>query len=138
MAIRNDMFPKIQRRLLRIDIQCFPQRLPVKNINPHGCQITSGILGFFLKIRNPFVLVGNHDAEPLCLLHRHGHDGYRHLRVVFLMEIQHHLIIHLINMIPRKDQHIIRVKAVNVIHILINGIRGSGIPFAVGTFLIRG
>ena len=52
------------------------------------------------------------------------------------MEIQHDLIIHLINVISGKDQHIFRMKGLHILQILVNCIGSAGIPLAVHVFLI--
>ena len=53
------------------------------------------------------------------------------------MEVQHNLIIHLINMISGKDQNIFRIITFHIAQILINGIGCTGIPFTVIASLIR-
>ena len=52
------------------------------------------------------------------------------------MEVQHDFIVHFVNMISGKDQHILRIVALHILQILIDRIRCTGIPFAVGTLFI--
>ena len=56
---------------------------------------------------------------------------------MLLVEIEHHFIIHLIDMISRQNQHIVRVKTLHVVNILIDRIGCACIPFAVLALLIR-
>ena len=53
------------------------------------------------------------------------------------MEIKHHFIVHLIDMITRQDQHIFRIVTLHVVQVLVDRIRRPCIPFAVDTLLIR-
>ena len=136
MAIRNQMFSEIQSRLLGICQKRFLKRLPVKYVNTHRRQIAAGIRRFLLEIRNSAAFVGNHDAEALCFLHGNRHYCDSHLSAVLLVEVKHHLIIHLINMIAGKNQHILRVVRLHIGNILIYRIRRAGVPLAIGAFLI--
>ena len=83
---------------------------------------------FLLEIRDPLVLVGDHDAEALCLFHRNRHDRDRHIRIVLLVEVEHGLIVHLVDVIARENQHIVRVVGLHVGEILVNGVRRAGVP----------
>ncbi len=137
MAVRNYMLTEIQSRLFSICKQSLLQCFPIKYVNAHRSKITSGIRRLLLEIDNFAVLVRNHDAETFRLFHRHRHNGNRYFRSVLFMEIQHHFIIHLINMVARQNQNVFRIKAFHIIHILIDCIGSPRIPFAVRALLIR-
>ena len=79
--------------------QCIFQCLPVKNVNAHGCQIAPGLCRLFLKILDPAVLIRNDDTKPTGLLHGNRHHRNGNLRPVGLVEVQHHLIVHLVDMV---------------------------------------
>ena len=136
MTIRNDMFSEIQCRLICHGNQALLQSLPVENINTHGCQIASGVLRLFLKFLNLTVFIGNNNAKPACLFHGNRHNCNRHFRSVCLMEVQHHLVVHLIDVVSGQNQNIFRIVILHICQILINGIRRAGIPFRVSDFLI--
>ena len=82
------------------------------------------------------ILICDHDTETACLLHGNRHYRNGNFRVVGLMEVQHDFVVHFINMISGKDQHILRIVALHILQILIDRIRSTGIPFAVGTLFI--
>ena len=86
------------------------------------------MLRLLLELSDLLILIRNHDSETACLLNRNRHNGDRNLRIVCLVEIEHHLIIHLIDVVSRKNQHIVRIKAVHVFQILIDRICSTGIP----------
>ena len=57
------------------------------------------MLRLLFKLFDPAVTVRDNDAEPACFLHWNRHGGDRHIRLVRFMEIEHHFIIHLIDMV---------------------------------------
>ena len=130
------MFSKIQSRLIRHGQQRLLQRLPVENINTHAGQIAPGMFGLLLKVSNPAVLIRNHNAEAAGFLHGNGHYSDGHLRVIGLVEVQHDLVIHLVNMIPGQNQYVLRVETLHIVQILVYGIGRTGIPFTVGALFV--
>ena len=131
------MLSEVTSRFVLFLNQRVPQDRPTKYVNPHRGKITSRIRRFFLKFCNLILFICNYDSEPAGLLHRnrHGSDGY--IRLILLVKIQHLLIIHLVNMIAGKNQNIIRIITLHKLHVLINRVRRSRIPFAIRTFLVR-
>ena len=130
------MFSKVASLLIFQRDQGFLQGRPAENINTHGRKITSWMLRFFFKLRNPSCFIGNHNTETACFLHRHRHRSDRYIRLVCLMVIQHHFIVHLINVVSGKNQHIVRIIAFHISHILENRVCCSRIPLAAFTFFI--
>ena len=135
-AVRNDMLPEVTVRLAGKPDQRFLQNRPAENINSHGCQVTAGPLRLFFKSADPSLSVRHQDPEASRLLHRHRHRRDRHIRLVGLMGGKHHFIIHLINMVSGKNQHVIRMVAFHIVQILVNGIGSPCIPFTVHTLFI--
>src|SRR5699024_12420360 len=99
LAVRNYMFSKVAGRFVRHFDERFFQYRPTEDINPHGCQIALWLFWFFLEIVDASLLIRDHDSESAGLLdwNRHCSDG--HVRIVLLVEIQHHFIIHYVNMV---------------------------------------
>ena len=52
------------------------------------------------------------------------------------MVLQHHLVIHLIDMVAGQNQHIVRIKAFHISQILVNRVRGACVPFRLPHLLI--
>ena len=124
-------------RLVLQRYQGFLERRPAEDIDPHGRQVALGLGRFLLEFRDLSVLVCDHDPEPAGLLngHRHGRDG--HVRLMFLVIIQHHFIIHLIDMVAGEDQHVIRMEGLHIVQILVNGVGRACVPLTVAALLIR-
>ena len=136
-AVGQDVLAEITVGLI---LQCnkgFPQDRPAEDIDSHGGKITAGIRRLLLELRDPPGLVCHHDAETAGLLNGNRHARYGDIGFIRLMKIQHNLIIHLIDMISGKDQHIIRMILFHIIDILEDCVRCARIPFTVRTLLIR-
>ena len=131
------MLAEIQIGLFLIGHQRLPERLPVEYINTHGSQIAAGMRGLLLKVHDSSVLVSDHDPETARLFLRDRHDSDSYFCIVFLMEIQHRFVIHLIDMITGQNKHIIGVVALHICEILIDCVRGSRVPVRVRDLLIR-
>ena len=99
MAIRNDMLAEVASRLIGEFQKRILQYRPTENIDTHGCKITPWMFRFLLKFRDSVIIICNNDSETACLLKRNRHCRDRHIRMVLFMEIQHHLIVHLINVV---------------------------------------
>ena len=110
--------------------QRITQSVPCKYVNPHGSKIALRAFRLFLKFVNLIAVLGIHNAEAVCFLHRHLHNGNRCRCIVRLMEGKHLGIIHFINVVTGKNQHIFRIIAVDKVNILINGVCRPVEPFA--------
>ena len=136
MAVWDDMFSKITARYGFQVQESIPEYRPAENIDSHGCQITLGNKRLLLKFQDPAPFLRYHDSKTAGLLHRHRHGGYCDIRLICLVEIQHKLIIHLINMVSGEDQYKFWMIVLYIFQILINGIGSSRIPFAVPDLFI--
>ena len=131
MTVRYDMLSEIAVRLI---FQCekrFSEHRPAENVNSHRCKVAARILRLLFKLLDLPAVIRNHDSETARLFHRNRHRRDGNIRFVRLVVIQHHFIIHLVDMVARQNQHIIRIIRLHIIHILIDRIRRSRIPLAV-------
>ena len=90
-----------------------------------------------LKFLDFTLPVRDYDSKPGGILLRNRHDGNRHIRVVRFMVVEHHLVVHLIDMVTGQDQHIVRMVLLHVSQILVNRIRSPCIPLRLPRLLIR-
>ena len=123
------------RHVLHAD-QCFSQYFPRKNIDSHGCQITSRLLRLLFKFIDLSVLICDDYTKSARLFPRNRHAGNRHCCVILFVIIQHHFIIHLINMVTWQNQDIFWIICINIVNVLVNGIGCAGIPVTSGASLI--
>ena len=98
-TIRKNMFSKITVALIFQRDQCLFEYRPAKYVNSHGSKITAWFLRFLFKFCHTPCSISYHDAETAGFLHRNRHTGNRDICLVCLMIIQHHFIIHFINMV---------------------------------------
>ena len=101
IAFRNDILSEIMAglRILHISDQDSAKELPVKNIDAHGGQIALRMLRLLLKFLNFALSVCDYDSKPGGVLLRNRHDGNCHIRVMRFMIVEHHLIIHLVDVV---------------------------------------
>ena len=105
-------------RIIHICDQHFSQLLPVKDIDTHGSQIALRMLRLFLEFHDTVCFIRVHNTEAACFLHRYRQYGDRCIGIACLVVGKHLGIIHLVNMISRQNQNILRIVAVDEIDIL--------------------
>ena len=130
------MFPKITIGLIFQLDQRFSEHRPAENVDAHGSQVAARLLRLLFELFDPAFAVCHNDSESARFLDRHRHRGDRDIRFVCLVKIEHDLVIHLINMIPRKNQHIIRIICLHVVQVLVNCICRPCVPLAVRALLV--
>ena len=89
------------------------------------------VIRLLLELRDDPLFIRHHYAEAarLFLWHRHDRNGYG--CILLFVVIQHHLVVHLVDMVAGQDQYIVRIKALHVFDILIDGIGCAGVPVSV-------
>ena len=113
------------------------QHRPGENVNAHGGEIALRLLRLFGKARDAHVLIDGHDAEAAGLLPRHGLDRNGEIRAHELVEVEHQVIVHLVEMVAGEDDDILGVVAVEKVDVVVNRVGGAFIPFAAGLRGIR-
>ena len=91
--------------------------------------------GLLAKFGNPAVIVYGNDAKARSFFPWHRHDRNGEVGIVLLMTRQHLSVIHAIELVAGKNQHILTVILFNVVDILGYGVSGALIPC---TALLRG
>ena len=116
--------------VFRVRHQILAQLLPRKDVHAHAGLVALGMGGLFLKFGNAVVLVGVHDAEAAGFVPRNLADGNGAVGVVLDVELQHLVIVHLVNVVAAEDQYVIRVELLDELDVLVDGVGRAGIPFA--------
>ncbi|MNZ75696.1 hypothetical protein D3C78_941790 [compost metagenome] len=86
---------------------------------------------------NAILVIDMHDAEAACFLPLNLNSCNRDISAHTLMVLQHKSIIHFINVIAGYDQHIFRIIALDIGHVLVNGISRSFVPYAALLLHVR-
>ena len=113
------------------------QHRPGENVNAHGGKIALRLLRLFGKARDAHVLIDGHDAEAAGLLPRHGLDRNGEIRAHELVEVEHQVVVHLVEMVAGEDDDVLRVVPVEKIDVVVNGVGGALVPFAAGLRGVR-
>ena len=83
--------------------------------------------GLFFEIDDLVVLVSDHDTETRCFLHGYGHNCNGSCRALCLVEVEHLVIVHLVDVVARKNQKVLRIVGVDEINVLGNSISCSAV-----------
>ena len=103
-----------------------------------GCPgIAGGSLRLLEEPGDALGLVHRDDAEALAVLDRHFDRGQRDLRPHVLMEAEHLLVIHLVDVVAREHDDVARVLADDRIQVLVDGVGGALIPVLADALLRR-
>ena len=89
---------------------------------------TWGIGGFFDKGGDRALPVGRHYAEPAGLRARDHQATDRHIRARIDVLLQHQLIVHLVDVIARKDHHVLGHVGLDDVDVLEHRIGGALVP----------
>ena len=137
---RNDVLAEVVGAvLLRLILnQLLAQAFPGEDIDPHRSQGAFGMLRFLLKFYNPVVFIDIHDAKTRRLLKRDVEHRDGAVGAGLLVAFQHLGVVHPVDMVPGKDRHILWVVAVDEADVLIDSVRGSGIPVGAAALLVGG
>ena len=136
---RDDVLSEVLRgfRVLLVRLEVFGEDAAVEYVDAHRRFGALRLLRLLLELDYPAVLVGVHDAESRRLLERDVYHRDCRRRAHLLVVLEHSRIIHLIDMVARENQHIIRVVAVDEVHVLVNGVRRALVPVRRLRALIR-
>ena len=118
-------------------LQVFAQLAPREYVNAHRCFVALRLFGLFIKLIDRTVLTCIQDSEARSLFPRHLNLSDGAVCLFLLMVCDHFGIIHFINMITRKDHHIVRVIPFNKGNILINRVCRTLVPIGLAPALIR-
>ena len=115
--------------LRRIVLQIPAKELAVEDIDTHGSQVALWLRWLLLELDDAAIHgIGIHDAEARCLIPRNLKYANGSISLVGTMYIQHLGVIHGVDMVAGKNQHIVRIHHINEIQILIDGIRCTLVP----------
>jgi len=111
--------------------ESFPQNAPVKYINTHGGVGGLGNLGLLLEFVDGIVGVGVEDAEAGGFLQRDIPHGDGAGGIVLFVVGNHCGVVHLVDMVTGEDHHILRIKTLDKVNVLIDGVGGALVPAAL-------
>ena len=114
-------------RILHISKKHLAKKLPVKDINTHGCKVTLWFLRFFFKFYDTACLICIHNAKTAGFFHWYFNDCNRCISMICFVVLKHFIVIHFVNMISGKNQEILRRIRIDKVDILGDRIGSSSV-----------
>ena len=112
------------------------QDVPVEDVNAHGSQVAFRFGRFFLELGDAHVFVGYHDAEAAGFIPGDADRADSGLGVMFLVEIEHLVVVHGIDVVAGQDEDVIVADHFHEVQVLIDGIGRAAIPVGAAVALI--
>ena len=123
------------RRIVGILDQLLEQEGRAEDVDAHRCQrVVRAIrhgrrLGrLFDEIDDPFGIIHVHDPEALRFIQRHLNAANGQVGFPFGVVGQHQAVVHLVDMITRQHDDVLRIALPEDVQILINRVGRSGVP----------
>ncbi len=60
---------------------------------------------------------------------RHLDAAHRHVGLTFVVQLQHRLVVHLVDVVAAENDDVVRAVALDDVDVLVHGIGGAGVPF---------
>ena len=145
-AMRDQVLAEVVRglRIVVVADQLFVEEVGIEDIHAHagqGAVRASGdrrwILGFLDEGRHALPVVDLHDAEFRGLEPRHIDAGNAEIRLAFGMLGQHARVVHLVDVIAGKHQHVLGPVAPDQVEVLEHRIGGPPVPVFAELLLRR-
>ena len=112
----------------------------VEDVNAHGGIDGVGVEGraegggrrLFLEAENFAGVAHLDNAEARHLFRSDGQRGQRDLRLGLLVVLQHAAVVHLVDVVAGKDDHVLRLLAADGVDVLVDGVGGAHVPVGAG------
>ena len=99
--------------------------------------IALGCRGLLLEAGDAFFLVNRDDPESRAVGQRDFDRRERHRRAALLMEPEHARVVHLVHVIARQHDHVLRALAHDRVQVLIDRVGGPLVPVLADALLRR-
>ena len=91
---------------------------------------------FFHKVADPVIVIYIEDAIAAGLVHRYADGADGGIGFLVPVELQQDIVIHLVDMVAREDEDIIRASAPDKIQVLRDRVGCTGIPVGIDAAFI--
>ncbi len=103
------------------------EAVSVKDIRFPWMQIALRLRRFLLEFYDFSAFFCIHDTKTACFFHRNLNNGDGCICMMFFVVIKHLIVVHLADMVTRKNQQIFRCIGINKVNVLRNSIRSSSV-----------
>ena len=120
------------------------QRAGLEDVDAHRGEAAVGVarnaervLRLFIEATDPALFIDPHHAEMPAFGNRHGYASKRAIGVRPAVFLEEQRIVHLVDVIAGEDEDIRRVRLLDGVDVLVDGVCGSAIPEFAQTLLRR-
>ena len=127
----NDVLAKVMRRfgISGVVTQHLAEHFGIEDVDTHRTEVAPGQRRLLFKTDDAAVLVGLHDAKARRFIRRHFQRPNRHIGALLLMEGDHIVVVHLVDMIAAEDDDVVRLVMAEEIEIQLNGAGRARVDF---------
>ena len=116
----------------------------VEGVDAHARERLVGIAGNMRRVRrllhevdDDVVLIDMHHAEAGRFPHRDFERGDGDVGILLDMLLEHELHVHLVDVVAGQNDHVFRIVGLDDVDVLVDGVRGAGVPTCAGDALAR-
>ena len=128
----DDVFTKVLggRWVLFVQDEFSAEYFPLEDVDTHACCVGFWLLGFFLEGNNFALGIRFQNTKAGCLLwiNRNHRDG--DISIVFLVELQHVVVFHLVDVVAGQNKNVFGSEFVDKLDVLVDGICCALVPLA--------
>ena len=142
--VGNDVLAEIMRGvgIGGVAPQLLDQEFRVEDVDAHAAQRhvrlarhRRRVLRLLQERQDVVLRIDVHDAEPLGFLQRGLETPDRHVGAGLDVLLQHLFVVHLVDMVARQDDHVLRRVALDDVDVLIDRVGRAEIPHGLGNAL---
>ena len=106
--------------------------IPAEDIDTHGRQVAVRLFGFLREFTDAAVFIEAHDTEAAGFFPGNLVDGDGKIGIGILVDPEHVVVVHLVQMVAREHQDMFRIVAVHIFDVSVDRICRTVIPVAAG------
>ena len=127
---RDDVTAEIVRGIvpLRVGDELVDERLPVEDVNAHRDQVGLRAVRLLLELDDAILVILGQHAVAVRFRHRHFIQRHRDVCAVRQMVGDQLVVVHLVDVVARQDQHELRPRLLDEVDVLGDGVGGAAIP----------
>ena len=123
--------------ILMVFEKSLAQCIPLEDVDSHRSEVAVRFLRFFGELHDIALIISCHDAESAGVFPWHLDYRYGKVGSVVLVLLQHKVVVHLVDMVARKDKNVLRLIHIDEVYVVVDGVCSALIPLSAGLAGVR-